>query len=224
MDKEEEIAQATYNSISSMYAANNKQAYSLMTIPRVAVKQLSDENAESLLSLYQIIKVMPLSIPTNENILDLNYLLSNPTIRKAVVNDRFEIAHSDKYDYIYTIPFESGSVNVPVKVKDSIIDMPLVKDELIMILEHVLTVDSLKDYKIHFKSGTRVNDIEGAWKSTGYSMILESNTSGAKALETVLNEYKEITNIIKDSDGVFHFVRNGDKVVITALPPKEKQN
>ena len=55
-------------------------------------------------------------------------------------------------------------------------------------------------------------------------MILESNTSGAKALETVLNEYKEITNIIKDSDGVFHFVRNGDKVVITALPPKEKQN
>lgn len=224
MDKEEEIAQATYNSISSMYAANNKQAYSLMTIPRVAVKQLSDENAESLLSLYQITKVMPLSIPTNENILDLNYLLSNPTIRKAVVNDRFEIAHSDKYDYIYTIPFESGSVNVPVKVKDGIIDMPLVKDELIMILEHVLTVDSLKDYKIHFKSGTRVNDIEGAWKSTGYSMILESNTSGAKALETVLNEYKEITNIIKDSDGVFHFVRNGDKVVITALPPKEKQN
>ena len=154
----------------------------------------------------------------------IDKFISNPTIRKAVVNDRFEIAHSDKYDYIYTIPFESGSVNVPVKVKDGIIDMPLVKDELIMILEHVLTVDSLKDYKIHFKSGTRVNDIEGAWKSTGYSMILESNTSGAKALETVLNEYKEITNIIKDSDGVFHFVRNGDKVVITALPPKEKQN
>ena len=55
-------------------------------------------------------------------------------------------------------------------------------------------------------------------------MILESNTSGAKALETVLSEYKESTNIIKDSDGVFQFVRNGDKVVITALPPKEKQD
>lgn len=54
-------------------------------------------------------------------------------------------------------------------------------------------------------------------------MILESNTSGAKALETVLSEYKESTNIIKDSDGVFQFVRNGDKVVIIALPPKEKQ-
>lgn len=54
-------------------------------------------------------------------------------------------------------------------------------------------------------------------------MILESNASGAKTLETVLSEYKESTNIIKDSDGVFQFVRNGDKVVVIALPPKEKQ-
>ena len=218
---EEDLAQTTYGNISSMYAANNKYAYSLVTTPRINAKGLEDKSGE-LLKTYQILNAQPMSLSSNNKVLDLNYLLSEPSIRKAIADDRFEISHSKKPDYVINIPFESGTESVPVKIDSGVIDMPLVQDELIYVLNYLLTHESLKDYKIYFKSGTKVNDETGGWKSTGFAMILEINKSGGKVLSDVLTELNDSSNIIENSDGIFKFVRSGDKVTLIAFAPIKK--
>lgn len=156
---DEDLVQAAYSNISAMYAANNQQAYSLSTIPRIKKSQLSDY---SVLKNFQVINVIPANIPFNETITDMRYIASDPIVAKAMSDERFEIAHTKKTDYIANIAFESGVQSVPVKVSDNIMDMPIVREELLVILNHLLTHESLKDIKLCFKSGLCVNDKNGA--------------------------------------------------------------
>lgn len=75
--------------------------------------------------------------------------------------------------------------------------------------------------KISFKSGLRANDVDGKWKATGYMMILEVKKDGdADNFASILDKYVDYTNIIKDSDGVFQYNRDGKKFIIMALAPK----
>ena len=110
---DEDLVQAAYSNISAMYAANNQQAYSLSTIPRIKKSQLSDY---SVLKNFQVINVIPANIPFNETITDMRYVASDPIVAKAMSDERFEIAHTKKTDYITNIAFESGVQSVPVIV------------------------------------------------------------------------------------------------------------
>ena len=212
---EEELAQVTYSNISSMYAANNKQSYSLMVIPRVSEKALKDY---SVLKKYQIANVLPISIPTNEKIIAMNHIVTSPVISKAIVDGRFEISHKSKPDYVLNIPFESGIESVPVKINNNVVDMPVVKEELILILEYLLTHETLKDKKLLFKSGLQVNN-KGSWSSTGYKMILEIKKLAGSDLQSVLKEYKESTDILKKGEGMFKYSVKDNKATIIVLPP-----
>lgn len=223
---QEELAQTTYQNVSSMYAANNKHAYALMVVPRISKEVLESDGSLDLLNEYKITNISPMSIPNNERILKLNFISNNPVIRKAIADKRFEIAHAEKSDYIINIPFESGTQGVPAKINDGVIDMPLVQEELMLILEHLLSHEKLKNKKIIFKSGIRVNENPVSWKNTGFAMILEINKSGGKDLEEVLKDFERTSNIVQNSDGLFSFVVKGDKATIIALPPskvKEKE-
>ena len=52
-------------------------------------------------------------------------------------------------------------------------------------------------------------------------MILEVKKSGdADNFASILDKYVDYTNIIKDSDGVFQYNRDGKKFIIMALAPK----
>lgn len=213
---DEELAQAVYSNVSAMYAANNQQAYSLSTIPRIKEDDLKDYE---VLKQFQVVNILPVAIPHNETIQDMRYIANDPVVAKAMSDDRFKIAHSKKTDYVMNIAFETGTQSVPVKVSKDIIDMPLVREELLTILNHLLTHENLKNITLEFKSGLRVNDKAGLWKSTGYQMILETNMLKINKLEDVLKEFKESTDLIKGGDGMFKYSVKGAKATIIAFAP-----
>ena len=221
---EEEIAQATYENIASMYAANNKQGYALSTTPRITANQLKGKDGgKDILKTYQITNLQQSSIQYSDKVLDLVFINKSAIIRKAIIDERFVIAHDENSDATIIIPFESGTEAVPVKIKNNIIDMPLVQEELLYILENILETDAMQDEKVTFKSGVRINDVAGAWKSTGYQMILE--TKGLDVLTKELDKLKKSSNLIKDSDGLFKYEANEskNKVSIIVYPPLNNQ-
>lgn len=210
---EEELSQAVYSNVSAMYAANNQQSYSLATVPRI---KENDLKVTSIIQQFQVVNILPPAIPYNKTVIDMRYIINDPVVAKAMSDGRFKVAHSKKSDYAMNIAFETGVQTVPVKVSDNIIDMPLVREELLVILNYLLTHESLKDDTLTFTSGLRVND-KSSWKSTGYQMILKTNRQ--ETLETVLKEYKESTEIIKDGDGMFKYTIKKSKATIIALAP-----
>ena len=210
---EEELSQAVYSNVSAMYAANNQQSYSLATVPRI---KENDLKVTSIIQQFQVVNILPPAIPYNKTVIDMRYIINDPVVAKAMSDGRFKVAHSKKSDYAMNIAFETGVQTVPVKVSDNIIDMPLVREELLVILNHLLTHESLKDDVLTFTSGLRIND-KTSWKSTGYQMILK--TKRKETLETVLKEYKESTEIIKDGDGMFKYTIKKSKATIIALAP-----
>lgn len=220
----EHIAQDTFKNISAMYATNNNQAYSLLTIPRVKKQQLSEW---STLKQYQVVNLTTSQIPTNKQVLDMRYLASNTVLSKAVYDGRFEISHCSKADTSINIPFESGVQSVPVKIQNNIISTPLVREELITILEYLVQHEKLKGSKMKpkkliFKSGLNINDKDGKWKSTGFEMILEMNWNlWFDDLVSVVEEYKNSSHLIKASDGFFDYQADNDnhKVAIIVYPP-----
>lgn len=218
---EEELAQTVYSNVSAMYAANNQQGYSLSTVPRITETDLKEK---SILSQFQLINILPTTIPYNKSIMDMRYIANDPVVSKAIADKRFEIAHSKKSDYAMNIAFETGVQSVPVKVSQNVIDMPIVREELLVILNYVLTHEELKEYKVVFKSGLCINN-KSNWKSTGYQMILEIKKSHMDKLEQVLKEYKESTDLVKGGDGMFKYsikegsVTTNPKATIIAFAP-----
>ena len=210
---EEELSQAVYSNVSAMYAANNQQGYSLATVPRISE---SDLKVTNIIQQFQVVNILPTAIPYNKTVVDMRFIINDPVVAKAMSDGRFKVAHTKKSDYAMNIAFETGVQTVPVKVSDNIIDMPLVREELLVILNHLLTHENLKDDVLTFTSGLRVND-KTSWKSTGYQMILK--TKRKEILETVLKEYKESTEIIKDGSGMFKYTVKDNKATIIALAP-----
>ena len=217
---EEHLAQNALKDISAMYANNNQQGYSLLTLPRVKKQKLNDWET---LKQYQVVNLTTSQVPTNPQVLDMRYPGSNVTISKAMYDNKFEISHASKADTSMNIPFESGVQTIPIKIEKNIISTPLVREELITILEYLVQHEKLKKKKIIFKSGLNINDVDGKWKSTGFEMILEMKwDSNFDDLIEVLEEYKKSSHLIKASDGFFEYQADdkNKKVAIIVLPPE----
>ena len=217
---EEHLAQNALKDISAMYANNNQQGYSLLTLPRVKKQKLNDWET---LKQYQVVNLTTSQVPTNPQVLDMRYPGSNVTISKAMYANKFEISHASKADTSMNIPFESGVQTIPIKIEKNIISTPLVREELITILEYLVQHEKLKKKKIIFKSGLNINDVDGKWKSTGFEMILEMKwDSNFDDLIEVLEEYKKSSHLIKASDGFFEYQADdkNKKVAIIVLPPE----
>ena len=199
----EEMQQEVYKNISAVYAANNQYAYSLATKARIPVTDKSSKALE-LYNYYRITGQTPLTLANNEKIKTL-YPLNNYEIVVATQNGKFSTAHAEKPSYIITIPFESGNVDVPIKINDSIIDMPLLQEEANYIIAKLVSDERVANSKskIQLKSGTRVNDTNG-WKSTGYRFLLE--VSGPiKNVEETLKDLKEELETIDKTMAVFDY-------------------
>ncbi|MGL4877948.1 hypothetical protein [Paraclostridium dentum] len=156
----EEFYQELYDSISSTYATNANHAYSLMTKYRKKSFDTAGKT-DATYKYYEIMNVGLSSIGSNENIRKLYYLQKDEEILKAINNGKFVIAHTEVGNQTATIPFEYGNEQVPVILKDNVIDMPLVQEEALYIIKRILEHDKIKNAsisKVHFKSGVRVND------------------------------------------------------------------
>lgn len=167
----EDFNQNVYNEISAGYANKANHAYSLMTKSRLTSYD-TNGGTDATYKYYEIKGINPRNLITNEKIRNLYYLEKDDILQKAIADDKLIISHNKAYTHMATIQFEYGNERIPVVVNNKReIDTPLVQEEVIYILQKLVTDKSLKG-KIHFKSGARFNDSR-TWRNTGFSFILE---------------------------------------------------
>lgn len=215
---QEELTQQTYGDISAAYSATNNVGYSYMTIPRISKTQLDDANSATLVKQYQIKASTMSAIGLNDKVLALTSLNRSSILKKASINKRFSTAHAEKYDAIVNVQFESGVEAIPVKIGNNtnVYDMPLVQEELVYLLEQIISDDALSKAKLQLTSGVRINDNKG-WNSTGYVMTIKMLKGSMDDLKSVLDKLKDKTNII-NTDGFFDYSLNNKKAVIIVYP------
>ena len=189
-----------------------------MTIPRISKAQLDDANSATLVKQYQIKAFTMSDIGSSDKVLALTSLNRSSILKKASIDKRFSTAHAEKYDAIVNVQFESGVEAIPVKIGNNtnVYDMPLVQEELVYLLEQIVSDDALSKAKLQLTSGVRINDNNG-WNSTGYVMTIKMLKGSMDDLENVLDKLKDKTNII-NTDGFFDYSLNNKKAVIIVYP------
>ena len=213
----EDLKQSVYNSISSSYAATANHAYAIMTKYRIQNFDTKGKT-DPTYKYYEIKGVTPANIASNEKVKNLYYIDKDDDIWRAIIDNRFVVAHSKNYTNLVSIPFESGTEKVPVAVNNGVIDTPLVQEDVMFILKKLVNDENLKSGTIHFKSGARLNDT-ATWKNTGFAFMLEYKGSDSK-LEKSLNEIKSDT-INGQGRKLFDFEKKGHKFMITVYAPKQ---
>ena len=186
----EDFNQNVYNEIAAGYSNRGRHGNSLITKNRITSYD-ADGGKSKTYKYYEIKDVSPSGLITNEKVRNLYYLENDDTLQRAITDGKLVIAHNKAHNAYANIQFEHGNERIPVVVNSekNIIDAPLVQEEVVYILQKLVTDDSLKG-KIHFKSGARFNDTT-LWKNTGFSFILEYqgfDNNLKKALDRVREE------------------------------------
>ena len=134
-----------------------------MTIPRISKAQLDDANSATLVKQYQIKASTMSAIGLSDKVLALTSLNRSSILKKASIDKRFSTAHAEKYDAIVNVQFESGVEAIPVKIGNNtnVYDMPLVQEELVYLLEQIVSDNALSKAKLQLTSGVRINDNKG---------------------------------------------------------------
>lgn len=112
-----------------------------------------------------------------------------------------------------------GSTDVDYK---AIFDLPMIHEDAMSVLKIIINSAELKNCKITFASGVRVNDTR-SWKSTGFSFSLKSNNF--EALKKAVDEAKNNTKWYNSSDSKLCFNYSigttNEIIAITVYAPKE---
>ena len=202
----EDFYQEVYNEISAGYSNRANSSYSLMTKNRIkSYDAKNNELSKSTYQHYAITGVSTSNLITNEKIRKLYYVEKDDTLKRAIANEKLVISHNQAYTTFANIQFESGTERIPVVVNSSsgttVIDTPLVQEEVIHILQQLVVNDSLKG-KIHFKSGARFNDTR-TWRNTGFSFILEyqGSDNGLKEALEIVRENTAYIEKFAEKDG-----------------------
>jgi hypothetical protein len=173
------------------------------------------------------------NIYTNKNLLALYPIEDDIDVKKAVaethpVVKKFTIAHSTG-PITATIPFEAGSRTIRFIAEQNpngklesfpILDMPMLQQDALYLLKFILNNENLRDKKLEFMSGARINDIR-TWKNTGY--VFELNCNDSKALKTTLDELKtEMTwQVNGDTRPLFAYQQSDTNFIISVYAEDE---
>ena len=172
------------------------------------------------------------SFYTNKNILSLMPVEDDPDIKKAIEKSHgniksFSLLHSkgNKRD---GLTFESGYRVIRYIIEDNpsgtysnfkIMDLPMIQEDAMYVLKFIINDEHLKDKKITFLSGARINDTR-SWKNTGFAFDIQCNDKEAlaKAVEAV--KKNTFYNIGKKQVPLFNYKMNGDICSITVYAEK----
>lgn len=176
------------------------------------------------------------NIYTNKNLLALYPIEDDIDIKKAIaethpVVKKFTIAHSTGL-VTASIPFESGSRLIRFNSEMNptnklgafpILDMPMLQEDALYLLKHILNHSNLQGKKLEFMSGARVNDIR-TWKNTGY--VFELNCNDAKALQTTLDALRKeiVWTVNGESRSFFAYQQAESSFIISVYPEDHVKN
>jgi hypothetical protein len=167
------------------------------------------------------------SLYTNKNILSLYPIEDDPDIKKAIAGSHsnlksFNILHStgNKKD---NLNFESGSRVIRYIVEENpnstysefrVLDLPMIHEDAMYVLKFIMNDEHLKNKKLSFLSGARINDSR-SWKNTGFAFEIQSDDEEAleKAVKAVKNDTRY--NIGDQQVPLFNYKMNGDTCAIT---------
>ena len=176
------------------------------------------------------------NIYTNKNLLALYPIEDDIDIKKAIaethpVVKKFTIAHSTGL-VTASIPFESGARLIRFNSEMNptnklgafpILDMPMLQEDALYLLKHILNHSNLQGKKLEFMSGVRVNDIR-TWKNTGY--VFELNCNDATALQTTLDALRKeiVWTVNGESRSFFAYQQAESSFIISVYPEDHVKN
>ncbi len=219
----------------SLYDSSNKEFSSRKaTIQALRVKYripslLVLQNNETY-QKYSILDVPSYNaLATNKKVLGLYPIEDDIDIKKAVVKGshevvkQLEIAHSQG-NLKVQMPFESGNRIIKLYAEQSgdklVFDLPMLQEDALLILKLILNEEALKKKKVHFISGTRVNDVS-AWKNTGFAFILDCNDKSA-LLDAIEKVQKDTTWLNGDKSTPIFEYKDTDKGVMIIVYAEEQ--
>ena len=228
----EEFMQLLYGSATNEFAGRSQMIQQLRVkwrIPSLIVsKESGDMLADNVYKSYHIEGITSVNeIATNDKILGLYPIEDELEIKQATIKGshpnikQLEIAHSTGNMKVQ-IPFESGNRIIKLFTEignDSsyVYDLPMLQQDAIMILKLIINDQALKNKKVAFLSGARIND-QRTWKSTGFAFILDS--PDRSALMNALKQVQEqTTSLTKEKTQIFEYKESDNGVLIIVYAP-----
>ena len=234
-ERAEVLRRDLYDTTSKEFSARGSMIQALRTkyrIPNLLVSE-EDKLADETYKKYNIQEVPSINaIATNKLILDLYPIEDDIDIKQATVKKshpvvkQLHIAHSVGNAKVQ-IPFESGNRVIKFIAEQDgekvIYDLPMLQEDALMILKLILNDQALKNKKVSFLSGTRVNDT-ATWKSTGFAFVIGCDNKGS--LETALASVLESTTWLNGDkkQAIFEYKAvEDDNFLVIVYAPRHEQ-
>ena len=225
----EQLVQSLHNASTTEFANNymgipmvrNKYRVPNLTVqdnPKTSEKTITDKVHDRYFignvgSMYEL--------SSNHKVLALSPIEDELEIKQAVIEGghgvvkQLFISHAEGNAKLQ-MPFESGNRIIKFWTEQNgggpyIYDLPMLQQDAVMILKLILNDQALKNKTVTFLSGTRVNDTK-AWKSTGFSFVLNCNDTSALE-DAIKNVAKQTTELNKEGKEIFEY-KNGDEGII----------
>ena len=236
--RQEVLLQTLHGNVSSEFALRGEYLPSIRTkwrLPSLLVTE-TDKLADEVYQTYHISNVNTVDdLVTNDKVLELYPIEDELDIKQGVAKSHpnikeLYIVHSQGNAKVQ-MPFESGNRIIKFFTeKDGsgddlryIYDLPMLQEDAITILKLILNDQALKNKKVSFLSGARVNATK-TWKSTGFAFVIDAPKS-RKAMKNALDNVLNLTNTATVGDSpVFEYKETEKGFVVIVYAPIRKNN
>ena len=223
----ENMKQMLYGSAATEFRTRNQMIAALRTKYRIPSLTVSKD--DPTYKKYHISGVNSIkALATEDKILSLYPIEDELEIKQAVIENshpvvkKLDIVHSRGNAKVH-MPFESGNRVIKFFTeagsKNYIYDLPMLQEDALMILKLILNDQALKGKQVSFLSGSRINDTK-AWKSTGFSFVLDSKDKSAleDAIKQTLNDTSTLDN---NKTPIFEYKKSDTGFLIIVYAPIE---
>ena len=106
-----------------------------------------------------------------------------------------------------------------------VFDLPMLQEDALMVLKLILNDQALKNEKVSFLSGARINSTK-PWRSSGFAFVLGADDKGAleNAIKNVREQLTTLAGDQKDNQIFDYNPADEDGFLIIVYPPANTQD
>ena len=232
IEREEILRQELYNSSNKEFSSRRATIQALRTKYRIPNLQVGEK--DPVYAKYNIQGVTTDTLPSNKKILDLYPIEDEIDVKQATVKKshpvvkQLYIAHSQG-NYKIQVPFESGNRVIKLFADNGggnlVFDLPMLQEDALMVLKLILNDQALKNEKVSFLSGARINSTK-PWRSSGFAFVLGADDKGAleNAIKNVREQLTTLAGDQKDNQIFDYNPADEDGFLIIVYPPANTQD
>jgi hypothetical protein len=232
-EKIEYMKQDFYGSVNLEWRSKNQLIQALRTPYRINTLKVSKEDkiADTMYKRYHIDGIPSTKeLAKDKRVLALYPIEDDIDIKQAVIEGShpivkmLDIAHSVGNTKT-NMNFESGKrvikhFTVRGNENATVYDLPMIQEDALMILKLILNEQSLKNKRVKFISGARINDVK-TWKSTGFAFVIGGEDNGA--VELAIQAVQKSTTWLNGNkdQNIFEYKAVSDGFLIIVYAPKD---